>query len=628
VVRLMAESTTLVVGLAGHVDHGKTSLVRALTGIDTDRLEEERRRGLTIELGFAHVRLPSGMTVSFVDVPGHERFVRTMASGVSGIDAAMLVVNARERVRAQTREHAEILRMLGVRRVLAVISKSDLVAHDQIRSAEQEIASLLGSSLVATVVCSAKTGDGLDRVRDALQALSPDERDPMRSAPFRLPIDRVFSMRGSGTVVTGTVWQGSIRVGDTLERAAGAGQARVRGIQTRGERVECIGPGQRTALNISVDGDEPMRGDDLVEPGQFSASRRLTVAFELLRSCERPIRSGAGVLAMLGTRAEPASVKLVDKRSLEPGDRGLVQLIFSTPVIATGGQPLLVRFGSPETTIGGGVVRSVFAPGLVRADTVWHQRLLSLENASLPARLETAAWVLGERSWNGAMAHQEAGVWAEPTPGVSFGAGRIDAERLESLAARVLARIESLSDGSSVERSRIVSATRSRDAADVLAVLDHLVAHDRLVETPAGIALPNNEAQLSPEDRAAIDEIRRIYESYGPAPLPVDDAAPTLRVRITETRRLVKLATERGVLVHISGVFFLAASVADDIHDRVRALLQERGSVTVGDVRQLLGITRKHAVPLCEYLDRVRVTRRVGNARVLFDEETLAEGIT
>ncbi|MEO1129895.1 MAG: selenocysteine-specific translation elongation factor [Planctomycetota bacterium] len=614
---------TLVVGLAGHVDHGKTSLVRALTGTDTDRLEEERRRGLTIELGFAHMQLPSGRRVSFVDVPGHERFVRTMASGVSGIDAAVLVVDARESIRAQTREHADILRLLGVQRVLAVISKRDLVGSDELRSVEQDVASLLGPQLHTTIACSTKTGDGLDGVRDALSTLPSDERGSMCSAPFRMPIDRVFTMRGSGTVVTGTVWQGTIRVGDTLECAPAGGCARIRGLQAHGEGVASAGPGQRAALNISIEGDGPQRGHELVAPGRFRASRRLTVAFELLRSCERPIRSGVRVLTMLGTRAEPASVKLVDRRTLEPGERGLVQLIFSTPVVAMGGQPLLVRTGSPETTIGGGVVRSVFAPGLGFADTAWHQRLWYLEDASPSEQLETAAWMLGERSWDEATVHQEAGVWNEPTPGVSFSSGRIEATRLESLSERVIARVTSLSDGRAVERSRIVSATPSRDATDVLAALDSLVAHDRLVETPSGVALPEPEALISPEDRAAIQKIQRIYESYGPAPRPVDDIASTLRVRMTEARRLVKLATEQEALVHISGTFFVAKSVATDIHERVRALLREQDSVTVSDVRALLGVTRKHAVPICEYLDRVHVTRRIGNERVLFEAQTV-----
>ncbi|GAB4548956.1 MAG: selenocysteine-specific translation elongation factor [Phycisphaerales bacterium] len=621
-----SSGSALVVGLAGHVDHGKTSLVRALTGTDTDRLEEERRRGLTIELGFAHMELDSGKTVSFVDVPGHERFVRTMASGVSGIDAAMLVVDARESVRAQTREHADILRMLRVPNVLAVISKSDLVGPEEIRSAERKVAALLGPALHATVACSAVTGDGLDRLRDALATLPAGERDPLIAAPFRMPIDRVFTMRGSGTVVTGTVWQGTARVGNSLVCLPAGGQVRVRGVQTRGARVDSVGPGHRAAINLTVNGDAPERGHDLAEPGRFCATRRLTVAFELLRSCDRPIRSGTRVLAMLGTRAEPASVKVIDRKSIEPGQCGLVQLIFAAPVVVTGGQALLVRTGSPETTIGGGVVRSVFAPGLGSRDTEWHERLRSLGDAPPRARLETAAWVLGERSWDGAIAHQEAGVWNEPTPGVRFSLGRIDSARLESLTTRVVARIESLSAGGAVERSRVVAAMRGRDEDDVLAAIDHLIAQQRLIDTPSGIALPENESRLSPEDRGAIDEIRRLYESYGAAPPPADDIAQELRVRLNEARRLVKLAKERDVLVHVSGAYFVTASVAERIHACVRELIEQRGSVTVGDVRAALGVTRKHAVPICEYLDRVRITRRIGNERVLHDSKAPAGG--
>jgi len=400
----------------------------------------------------------------------------------------------------------------------------------------------------------------------------------------------------------------------------------VRGIQARGEDVERVGPGQRAALNIALESGTVERGHELVEAGRFFPTRRVTVAFELLGSCERALRSGARVTALLGTRVDRATTHLVGRRSIEPGERGLAQLMFRAPVIATGGQTLLVRTGSPETTIGGGVVRSVFAPALGNADTVWRARLLSLGDASASARLETGAWALGERSWDGAMAHQEAGVWSEPTPGVAFASGRIDAARFASLTERVMARVESLSDGGAVERSRIVAAMPNRDADDVRAALDHLVTHDRLTETRSGVTLADGAARISDEDRAAIEEIRRLYETYGPAPPPSDEVARALRVRLNEARRLVKLATERGALVHISGGLFVAASAAADIEERVRALIDARGSATVGDIREALGVTRKHAVPICEYLDRAGVTRRVGNERVLCDERAPAGG--
>ncbi|MEM1422629.1 MAG: selenocysteine-specific translation elongation factor [Planctomycetota bacterium] len=618
---------TLVVGLAGHVDHGKTSLVRALTGTDTDRLEEERRRGLTIELGFAHAEVAPGVAVSFVDVPGHERFVRTMASGVSGIDAAVLVVDAREGVMPQTREHADILRLLGVARVLAVVSKSDLVGPDEIASAERGVRSLLGGAVVGVVPCSAKTGAGLGELRAALASLPANGWRGVDDEPFRMPIDRVFAMKGSGTVVTGTVWRGTARAGDALVCAPDGARGRVRGVQSRGVGVGSVGPGQRAALNIAFDGPPPLRGQDLVTPGCFVPTRRLTVALELLGSCARGIRSGTRVLAMLGTLAEPASVKLVDTRALEPGGRALALLIFAAPVIASGGQTLLVRAGSPETTIGGGVVRSVFAPGLGQADSAWHDRLRALDGASPAARLACAAWALGERSWEPSVAHQEAGVWGEATPGVAFGSGRIDAARLEGLSSRVVDRVAALSDGRVVKRSRVVASLTSRAEGDVLAVIDRMVSEGRLVETGSGVALAGSVSSVSDEDRAAIDAIVRVYESYGAAPLPVDDVAPEIRVRLNETRRLVNLAAERGELVHVSGFLFLAAPVAETVHASVRTLIRERGSVTVGDIRGALGVTRKHAVPICEYLDRVRITKRVGNERVLCEHETSTGGV-
>ena len=380
--------------------------------------------------------------------------------------------------------------------------------------------------------------------------------------------------------------------------------------------------GQRAALNISIDGDEPERGHDLVETGRFFRSERLTIRFDLLRSWERTVRSGTRVIAMLGTRVENASLRFINKKVLDPGEHALAQLVFRAPVIATGAQRVLIRAGSPETTIGGGVVRSVFAPRLVSADTDWHERLGALQGATSLERLETAAWALGEKSWDGAMVHQEAGVWSEQTPGVDFASGRIDEGRLESLAERVFLCIEALCEGGTVERSRVVSAISGRTPADVLAAMDHLVARDRLVEHKGGVAMPANDDQISAEDRAAIDAIRRIYESYGVAPLPADDIASGLGVRRTEARRLVKIAAERSVLVHVSGPFFVVASAAANIRSEVVALLKQRGSVTVGDVRELLGITRKHAVPICEYLDRARVTRRVENTRVLFDDRS------
>lgn len=614
------ESPALVVGLAGHVDHGKTSLVRALTGTDTDRLEEERRRGLTIELGFAHMSLATGRRVSFVDVPGHERFVRTMAAGVSGIDAAMVVVDAREGVRAQTREHADILRLLGTRRVIGVISKCDLAGDERIAEVEQQLRALLGRMIHRVVSCSAKSGAGLDRLTEALDSLVSEDRALLCDAPFRMPADRVFRVHGSGTVVTGTSWQGTVRVGDVLACAGSGSIARVKGLECRGASVEAVGPGQRTAMNLAIEWDTPERGEELVARGAFAGTRRVTLALELLPSFGRTLRTGARVLAMLGTRAEPAVIRLVGTKRLEPGDGCLAQLVFTRPVVVTGGQRILIRTGSPETTIGGGEVRSVFAPLLAGGDGAWIERMLGLAGARASEKLATAAWALGERSWDEPAVCQEAGVWGEALPGVEFAGRRIDSSRMESLIARVAARVESLSDGGSVERSRVIAALRNRAEQDVHAALDHLVRSETLVETPAGVSLADSEERISESDRASIERIREVYKAYGAAPLPVDDIATSLRVRVTEARRLVRLASERGALVHVSGPLYLESSVARSIGDRVRLLIRERGGVKVSDVREMLGVTRKHAVPICEHLDRVRVTRRVGDHRVLYHE--------
>src|SRR5947209_4874832 len=380
-----ARMRNIIVGTAGHIDHGKTSLVHALTGTDTDRLAEEKRRGISIDLGFAHLTLPTGDRIAFIDVPGHERFIKNMLAGAGGIEAVMLVIASDESVKPQTREHLDICRLLNLRQGLIVLTKCDLVSEDRITLAEEAARKLCFGSFLqdAPVVrVSAVTGQGLPELKDRLSSLARARTAIRSNGVARLPIDRSFALKGFGTVVTGTLWGGTLRTGETVEIQPLGREVRIRGLQVHGEPVDTAGAGQRTAVNVTgIDHSEVRRGFVLGAPGVLQSSALLDTEVEWLHATSVPNRRDRFLL-YLGTAEVAASLKIVEAM---PGARTLARVWLSQPTVALPGDRFVLRHASSARTVGGGSIVDPFPPKRLSRGKI-AQRSLALYSSNIPSR--------------------------------------------------------------------------------------------------------------------------------------------------------------------------------------------------------------------------------------------------
>ncbi|HEX6990111.1 MAG TPA: selenocysteine-specific translation elongation factor [Bacillota bacterium] len=625
----------VVIGTAGHVDHGKTALIRALTGQDTDRLPEERRRGISIDLGFAEFQLPSGRRAGIVDVPGHERFIKNMVAGASGIDLVLLVVAADEGVMPQTREHLQILQLLGVESGVVVITKTDLVDDDWLDLVEADLRSELARSFLAgapVLRVSSKTGAGLDELRSVVDNLLPRVRRRPEDAHARLPVDRVFRVAGFGTVVTGTLIAGRIAVDDRLEVQPGRREVRVRQVQVHGRRVDVAEAGQRVALNLAgIAVDELARGQVLVTPSTLVAVRTLAAACTLLDEAERPLKNGARVRLHIGTSEVLGRLLLLDRDALEPGQRGFAQFQAEEPLVAARGDRCIIRSYSPLRTIGGGVVLD---PGQryrrYRAESL--ELLAVLDSGSLKDVVE-------------ALLEREAG----PVDVAGF-ARRLNLplERLQALLGDLAGRVVALAGGGlvasvSVHRrlaGRIAEALDAyhrqfplrpgmprealraavlprADARAFGALLDHLAADGRVELDGDAVRVPGFRPRLDERLQAALESIHARFRDAGAAPPTRAGAAAELGLSQDEALALIDMLVAQGRLVRVDEDFYLDTAVYDRMVDRIRELLEARGSATVAEIRDALGTTRKYVLPLLEHLDRRSVTRRMGDVRQL-----------
>ncbi len=618
---------SIVIGTAGHIDHGKSALVRALTGTDPDRLKEEKERGITIDLGFAHTTI-AGDDVAFVDVPGHERFVKNMLAGVGGIDAVLLVVAADESVMPQTREHFAICRLLGVSAGVIALTKIDLADADTIALATMEVRELVaGSRLSASPVVpvSSRTGAGLDELRRALASLS--ERLPDRASdrlPPRLPVDRVFSMRGFGTVVTGTLTSGALRVDDDLVLLPRGGEVKVRGLQVHGQSRVDAAAGRRVAVNLGgVDRADVERGDTLTAQDAFEVTRRFDVRFEILPDAP-PLKHGARVRFHHGT------TEVLGRVALGPDRFGRVRL--EAPAVLTRGDRFVLRSYSPAATIGGGVVLDPLPARMPLRTAAAIARFASLDSMSADA----VAVFVRERG----------------SAGLSFdavarraGVSRADAESIvRTLAQRGDVRIvgERTFDGGvvSVLEQHLIEAVSGHHAAQPLSegiprqearervfgraapelfeyVVETLAAAGRLV-TRDRLSLPGAGVSLSAEESRAQEALARTYLAAGLAPPDVAAAASAAGISPAVAERVVKLLVRQKTIVKLDALYFHADALAE-LRRAITAMKERQPSprVDIAAFKERFGVSRKYAIPLLEWLDRQRVTRRVGEARIV-----------
>ena len=625
----------VVVGTAGHIDHGKTSLVKALTGTDTDRLPEEKARGITIDLGFAFLEEPDGLTIEVVDVPGHERFVKNMLAGVGGIDLAMLVIAADEGVMPQTREHLAICSLLHIRTGLVVLTKTDTVESDWIELVRDDVATLVRGTFLEgapVVPVSAKTGAGLDELRATLRRLAATVPARGTDQLPRLPIDRVFTIKGFGTVVTGTLAAGALGVDDRVEVFPRGLVAKIRGLQAHGHAVERSVAGQRTAVNLQgLERAAVERGDVIGMAGTLSATTLADVVLEILQDAPRPLKSRDRVRLHAGTSEIMARALLLEGAELAPGKRGFARLRLEAPLVALAGDRFVIRSYSPIVTIGGGTLLDTDPPRLKRPARLAHLNVL--ESGAPEAVVEEHV--------------RGAGVGGIRLPAlvarVPFGpartrrlldalaaAGRVTAvDRDWSLHADAVARLrglvtaaleqfhraQPLRGGMSREELRVRAANADeRVFAHVLGALD---AEGAVRVDRDKVRLAAHELRLSAVQQTAVDRLEREFREAAAAPPSAEEALGRAGLAGNEEHELFQLLVESRKLVRVKESLFFHAAALEAIQDKLVALLRERKEIGPGDVKDLLGISRKYAIPLLEYFDARRVTTRVGERRVL-----------
>ncbi len=618
----------IIVGTAGHIDHGKTALVKALTGIDADRLAEEKRRGITIDLGFAHLQLTSQLRLGFVDVPGHERFVKNMLAGVGGIDLVMLVVAADESVKPQTREHFDICRLLEIPRGLIVLTKSDLVDQELLELARLEVAELVAGSFLEgapVVAVSSTTGKGLDELREELARVAAMVPEKNSAGYFRLPIDRVFSVKGFGTVVTGTLISGAVEREQETEVYPGGRLLRVRGLEVHGVRTDRAVAGQRTALNLAdIEPAGLERGDALSEPGRFHSARHLECRLELLQSA-KPLKHRAPVHFHAGTAEIEAEVRLFGAATLRPGETAYARLILRRPALLLPGDRFIIRMFSPVVTIGGGVVIDIGERRYARGFDV-AQRLgvlagpdrgariaLLVREAAFGMGMEELVARTGMASAAIAAAAAQAGVRALPLESpwfvdrAWFQAAR---DRLEK-TVREFHRQKPLLAG--IPRSEL-RASLAQDMPPFL--LEALLESSKDVVAEGEIVrLPAHAPVLGEDEQQAQQAIERAFEQAGLTVPAVAEVLAQAGVGAAQARTLLEILLREKRLVRIDRDLVFHRSAMDGL----RSLLAGRRSArfSVPDFKEWTGISRKYAIPLLEYLDRTRVTRREGDQRVI-----------
>ncbi len=629
---------SVIVGTAGHIDHGKSTLVEALTGTHPDRLAEEKRRGITIDLGFAFLEA-NDVRFGFVDVPGHERFVSNMLAGAAGIDVLLLVIAADESIKPQTREHFDICRLLGVKRGVVALTKIDMVDSETLELVRMEVEEFLRGSFLENaplVPVSAKTGFGLAELKKALSEAAANAPAKDAGRYSRLPIDRAFAMKGFGSVVTGTLISGSVGPGDEVELFPQGERLRVRGVQSGGKSVERAMPGQRTAVNLAgIEHTALKRGMVLATPGKFRKTRRIDVRLELVPSA-RKMKQGSPVHFHAGTAETIAEVFFHGQKEVPPGGSAVANLKLQDEVLVLQGDRFIVRQFSPVMTIGGGAVLDPLARRPMLRDTGRAAFLETVERGNheeiLAAMTERAVLGLGheeiiartgwmETEIQAALENlQETGrvriVSSEPLILVS---GKLFEEVRKKITERVerFQKENPLLPGIAREDLRASLGKRVRSET-FRAALDELVAQKNLDAQGELVKKAGSEIALLPEEAKAKEQIESAFASAGLAVPSVKEVLAKLTVEAKRTEKLLQILLREKNLVRVSPELVFHRQALAQLKEQLWTYKKAKGDrITVTAFKELTGITRKYAIPLLEYLDRDRVTRRAGDERVI-----------
>ena len=644
---------SIIVGTAGHIDHGKTALVKALTGMDADRLEEEKRRGITVDLGFAHMDLPGPhgevMRLGFVDVPGHERFVRNMLAGVGGIDLVLMVIAADEAIKPQTREHFDILQLLGVQRGLTVLTKSDAVDADTLEVVRLEVEEFLRGTFLdkphSIYAASALTGAGIDELKSALAEAANDVQPRDSRALARLPIDRVFSMKGFGTVVTGTLVGGTIHREDELELLPSGCRVRVRGVQVHGRPADAALAGQRTALNlVGANKDELERGMTLVPPGILRTTRRADAQITLLSSAPHALKNRARIhfhshsmetVAEVVLHSQPDIHQLNASKAaggshgraqLLPGQSTFARLKLPEATLLLPGDRFILRQFSPVITIGGGVVLDV-APLLRSQASLLSLKILSSGDieAILAERIArrqedgiSSADLVAETGWPKSAIEANTALSIQTGSVVRVNDLFLDRKAIQRLqeealnAAAAFHKKNPLVDGMGKEELRV----QMQATPEVFEAVAAMLVRDKKLEIPADLVrLPGRGVVMKDDEAESKQTIEEAFASAGLRVPALNEVVAGLKVDKVRAQKIVTLMLRDKLLIKISDELVFHRSALEQLRKELAAYKIKSPKIDVARFKEMTGVTRKYAIPLLEYLDRERVTRRVGDAR-------------
>ncbi|MBU4240956.1 MAG: selenocysteine-specific translation elongation factor [Actinobacteria bacterium] len=628
----------VIIGTAGHIDHGKTVLVKALTGRDTDRLSEEKERGISIDLGFAPLELSNGGVVGIVDVPGHENFIRNMMSGATGVDLALIVVAADDGVMPQTREHLAILDLLGVSDAVVAVTKADLVDGEFVELVTDEVSDLLdGTGLAGSPVIpiSAISGEGIEKLKEELERQAGLVRLKDEQLPARLPIDRVFTLKGIGTVVTGTLWSGTVGSTDHLELLPRGLGVRLRSLQVHDLSRDTVFAGERVAANLAgVSQGDVARGDVLATPGTLRPTYMVDAAVTVLGDWKRPLKRGARLRFHHGTREVMGRIYPLEGDRVAPGETRPAQLRLETVAVCAPGDRFIIRSYSPVTTIGGGVIIDAHPVKHkatdVRAVSEFHE-LLTGESRSIAVFLARARKPVTPDDlvlYSGlppAAVKEGLERMAEDGEAVRFGqkggAAYLASERYEGLAegleraAAEFHRAKPLAEGIAKEtlKKKVLVGWESRTGETLI---ENLVAEGRLESDGNLVRLPSAAASVSVEQERTLAGITDRIRRNPVSPPTLSELSEELGESKQSLFELLELAARSGTLVRVSPELFFSREVLDDIKGKLTPAALGDG-ITVSDFRKLIGTSRKYALPLLEYFDRVRVTVRVSDLRTL-----------
>ena len=631
---------TLVLGTAGHIDHGKTALVKAMTGVDTDRLKEEKERGITTELGFTHLTLPSGTEIGIVDVPGHEKFVRHMVAGASGLDCVLLVVAADEGVMPQTVEHVQICRLLGVKKGLIAITKRDLVDEEMLELVREDIGDLVEGTFLENAPMypvSSVTGEGVPELIEAIEAVTRDISSRETDQIFRLPIDRVFTMKGFGTVITGTLISGKLKVGDEIEILPSRKRCKVRGIQVHNQPAEASIAGQRTAVNLQgVEKREVQRGEVLIHPGTLTPTQRLDGYLTMLPTAEHPITHASTHRFHVGTSLHLAKIYLLDKESLGPSDEGFVQFVFEEPVIALPKDRFVIRGSGKIQTLGGGEILAIHPPRRKRNAKQALETLRLLKDGSDRDKVMFFIKDNGLRgiSFHGLM--EETNLSRKDLETILNEALKrmeiykvdltppiyLHTDLIQELSGEIETALKSfhkanpLKEGMEKEvlRSQIVPEMDKRFWDHLLTVVSE---GGKFVVQQDTVRLSSYSQKVDPAFQKTIKAVEESLLKGGTKPPTLKELSAHLGTSPDQLKIILAFLVKEGKCVKLTEEIYMDTEAFEQIKEASIAFLKKNGELTVQSFKELTGLSRKFAVPILELFDKQRITIRIDQKRVL-----------